>query len=65
MDVLESFGNLQSTNPNSDVCIVGGAAMVISRPPRGANTFDDYAKDGILTYIKSCTDKSLRVDICV
>ncbi len=38
--------------PEGEVIIVDGAAMVNSTPPRTSKTYDDYAREDILPKIK-------------
>ena len=63
MDILESSCDIPSVTPPSDAFVIDGAAMVNSRPPRGAQTFLAYVNDVILSYIESCINKYSRVDI--
>ncbi|CAG2190962.1 unnamed protein product [Mytilus edulis] len=48
MEFQEAKGDLPREEPQTDMVVVDGAAMVNSRPPRGTYTFDEYAKDVIL-----------------
>ncbi|CAG2208108.1 unnamed protein product [Mytilus edulis] len=63
MEILEAKGDLPREEPQTDMVVVDGAAMVNSRPPRGTYTFDEYAKDVILPYIIHLTSKHARVDV--
>ena len=50
-------------NPFSEVVVLDGAAIVNMLKPGSARTFQDYAKDVFLPYVKSQVDKAQRVDI--
>ena len=50
-------------NPLSEVVVLDGAAIVNMLKPGSARTFQDYAKDVFLPYVKSQVDKAQRVDI--
>ena len=55
--------NTEDGNPLSDVIVLDGAAIVNMLRPDSAKTFQDYAKDVFLPYVKSQLDKAQRVDI--
>ena len=63
MEVLEATGHLPTEEPQSDMVVIDGAAMVNSKIPMGTYTFDEYANDVILPYIISLTAKHSRVDV--
>jgi hypothetical protein len=54
---------LQSEKPQEESIFIDGAVMVNFRPPHKPITFEAYANDVILPYIKSQANKCSRVDI--
>ena len=60
---LEDEVDSEDMNPLSEVVVLDGAAIVNMLKPGSARTFQDYAKDVFLPYVKSQVDKAQRVDI--
>ena len=60
---LEDEIEAEDTNPLRDVIVLDAAAIVNMLKPGSAKTFQDYARDVILPYVKSQVDKAQRVDI--
>ena len=54
---------LQSEKPQEESIFIDGAVMVNFKPPHKPITFEAYANDVILPYIKSQANKCSRVDI--
>jgi len=54
---------LPSVEPQAESSFIDGAAMVNFKPPCQPITFEAYANDVILSYIKSQANKCSRVDI--
>jgi len=54
---------LPTEEPQAESIFIDGAAMVNFKPPHKPITFEAYANDVILPYIKSQASKCSRVDI--
>lgn len=54
---------LAPSQPNTDVCILDGAAVVNFLKLRAAKTFDDYANEVFIPYIKEKLEGARRVDV--
>lgn len=63
VDILEQTSNATYDDPPTEVVIIDGAAMVNSKAPGAAKTFDDYAKDVITPYVDSYAERYTRVDV--
>jgi len=65
LDILEHGINITYEEPNTDTVIIDGAALVNSKPPGAAKTFDDYASEVIVIvpHIKTYAERYSRVDV--
>ena len=61
--VLESHVTLPDNEPQADVFITGGSALVNVLPPRTSNTFEDYATLDVLPTIRAYSIKYERTYI--
>lgn len=63
IEFLETKWDMPTEEPQVDMVVVGGAAMVKSRPPHGTYTLDEYVNDVILPYMSHLTSKHSREDV--
>ena len=63
VEILQSKCGLPSEEPQVESIFIDGAAMVNFKPPHKPITFEAYANDVILPYIKNQANKCSRVDI--
>ena len=61
--VIESNVTLPDNEPQADVIIIDGSALVNVLPPRSSNTFEDYATLDVLPTIRAYSIKCERRDI--
>ena len=62
-EILQSQVTLPESEPSGDAIIIDGSAMINSLPPRSSKTFDEYAREDILSKVESFGAKYKRVDI--
>ena len=51
-EILQTQVNMPERAPEGEVIIIDGSAKVNTTPPRTSKTFDDYARDDILSKIE-------------
>ena len=60
---LDECGESRKDAPPTDVVILDGAVIVNMIRPTNAKTFDEYALDAFLPYIKRQLETASRVDL--
>ena len=60
---LESLVTIPDTEPQANVVIIEGSALVNSMPPRSTKTFDEYAVSDVLPTTEAYSTQHKRTDI--
>ena len=55
--ILESLITIPNTEPQADVIIIDGSALLNSLPPRSSKTFEDYAINDVLSTVQAYSTK--------
>ena len=61
--ILESLVTIPDIEPQADVIIIDGSAMINSLQPRSSKSFEEYAMNEVLLAIESYSRKYKRTDI--
>ena len=61
--ILEAHVTLPDTEPEADVIIIDGSALVNSLPPRTSKTFEEYAVLDVVPTVLAYSSKYKRTDI--
>ena len=62
-EILQTAVTMPDREPEGDVIIIDGSALINAIPPRSSKSFDDYATEDILPKVESYGAKYDRVDI--
>eukprot|EP00794_Sanderia_malayensis_P011452 gene11452-12649_t len=63
LECLDNCGESRIESPPADVVILDGAVIVNMIQPANAKTFDDYARNAFVPYIKHQLETASRVDL--
>ncbi len=63
VDILAAPALTEDTEPEADVLIIDGSALINGIPPRTSKTFENYAREDILPRVAFYCSKFQRIDV--